>query len=104
MGLLLWSTLIYLSIKSATFTWKNSTDLADSNVGFGVVLAILGYIVSAMFVTLEYETFYLLLAFGTVLGRQGDAVQLSRREIKIILISVGLLLLLLQLFVVAYMS
>ena len=103
-GLLLWSTLIYLSVKSAVFTWKNSIEQADSNVGFGVVLAILGYIVSAMFVTLEYETFYLLLAFGTVLGRQGKAVQLSKREIRIIIVSVGMLLLLLQLFVVSYMS
>jgi O-antigen ligase len=103
-GLLLWGTLIYVSMKSAIVTWKNSIEPTTANVGFGLVLAILGYLVSAMFVTLEYETFYLLIALCTVLNRQQPAVQLTKREVLTILSVTGAWLIFLQFFVIAYMS
>lgn len=104
-GIVLWSTLIYLSFKAAYLTWKNEPDSENSKIGFGLMLALLGYVVSAMFVTLEYETFYLLLALCVGLTRNQPAAQsLEMHEIVKISIAVGTGLLLMQIFVIMYLS
>ena len=100
----LWCTLIYVSFKAVLLLWQEQATISDSNVGFGLILALIGYIVSAMFVTLEYETFYLLLALCAALSRQRPAVRLlEKHEIMWILAGIGAFLVFLQIFVVAYL-
>lgn len=102
-GLMLWCTLIYVSFKAPLVLWRKPAFISDSNVGFGLILALIGYIVSAMFVTLEYETFYFLLALCAALSRQrAEAQFLEKYEIIWILASVGSFLIFLQLFVITY--
>lgn len=104
-GFILWGTLIYIGFKAAFLTWKNEPDGTDSNTGLGMMLALMGYLVSAMFVTLEYETFYLLLALCMGLVRHQPAAQtLEKREVMMIFVVIGAWLLFLQIFVISYLS
>jgi O-antigen ligase len=104
-GLMLWSTLIYACFKAVILTWKNEPDRSDSNVGLGLMLALIGYLVSSMFVTLEYETFYFLLALCTSISRLQPAAQsLEMRDIAKVLIFIGAWLMLVQIFVIRYFS
>lgn len=104
-GLLLWVMLIYVSLKAALLTWVNGPAPAQSNVGLGLMLALAGYVISAMFVTLEYETFYLLLALCAVLSRQQSAAQSLRKyEVAMVFGIIGGWLAFMQIFVIVYMS
>lgn len=104
-GLILWGMIIYVSLKAAIFTWVNGVEALERNVGFGLVLAIIGYIISAMFVTLEYETLYLLLSLCVVLSRQQPQSQvLGKSEVIMVFMATGIFIIFLQIFVVAYMS
>jgi O-antigen ligase len=104
-GFILWCTMIYVSFKAAFLTWKNETGSADSNLGLGLMLALMGYLISAMFVTLEYETFYFLLALCVGLIRNQPAAQsLEMHEVVKIFVVVGVWLLLMQIFVIIYLS
>lgn len=102
-GLMLWGTLIYVCIRSAVTAWRESTAPSDSNVGFGLMLALVGYLVSAMFVTLEYETWYFLLALCAVLSRHQSNVRLTKREMAMVAVTTGSFVVFLQFFVIAYM-
>ena len=51
------------------------------------MISIAGYIVSSLFVTLEYETFYMFLGLSRVANNQTDAKEmLDRRDIRNILL------------------
>lgn len=103
-GLTLWCVLIYVSFKAPLLLWQEPALESDSNVGLGLILALIGYIVSAMFVTLEYETLYFILALCAVLSRQRAAAQfIGKHEIVWILAGIGGFLLFLQVFVVFYL-
>jgi len=102
-GLMLWGTLIYVCLRAAVTAWRESTAPSDSNVGFGLMLALLGYLVSAMFVTLEYETWYFLLALCAVLRRHQPDARLTKREMTMVAVITGSFVVFLQFFVMAYM-
>lgn len=103
-GLTLWCTLLYISFKAPLFLWREPASISDSNVGFGLTLALIGYIVSAMFVTLEYETLYFLLALCAALSRQRPTARIiEKHEILWIFTGIGAFLVFLQIFVVAYL-
>lgn len=104
-GLFLWIALLYLSIKGVAAYWKGTSDPNERGFCVGLILAVVGYLVSAMFVTLEYETFYLLLAICAVMGRRaaqpvgfgmGDIVKIVGIEIVWLII--------LQAFVILYLG
>lgn len=104
-GLTLWCTLIYVSLKAPLLLWQEQSSVSDSNVGFGLVLALIGYVVSTMFVTLEYETFYLLLALCAALSRYLPAAQhLEKSEIVMILAGIGAFIVFMQIFVIVYFA
>lgn len=68
-GLFLWLGMIYMALKKLVLYQQlegGSAALRACAVAVG--LSIAGYLVSAMFVTLEYETFYVLLAMSAVVG------------------------------------
>jgi hypothetical protein len=68
-----------------------------------LVLAVIAYLVSALFVTLEYETFYLMLAFCAVTARSmPSAVSFGYRDAVNVGVLEGAGLIALQIFVIAF--
>jgi len=67
-GLFLWVGLIYVSVKGAVAYWQSTERAEEQRFCAALILSVIGYLISAMFVTLEYETFYLLLAVCAVLA------------------------------------
>lgn len=69
-GLFLWIGLIYMSLKNIGRYLAETDDPAHRAQAIALGISVIGYIVSAMFVTLEYETLYFLLGLCAVPGRQ----------------------------------
>ena len=67
-GLFFWIGLIYLSLKNVLYYVRESDNERDKAYATSLGLSVVGYIVSSMFVTLEYETLYFLLALCAALG------------------------------------
>lgn len=63
-GLFFWIGLLYFSFKSLFQYLKENVDPEANSLVTAVLLSIAGYLISAMFVTLEYETFYFLLGLS----------------------------------------
>jgi O-antigen ligase len=104
-GLFLYFGLIYFSIKSALHARKQFTEPRDKDFCLAAVLAVVGYLISMMFVTLEYETFYLLLAMCAALGRcVPEPLQATKRDYKIVGISVIAFVIIVQIFVIGYLG
>ena len=68
-GLFLWVGLIYVSVKGVVAYLKSTEKPAENTFCVALILSVIGYLLSAQFVTLEYETFYLLLAVCAVIAR-----------------------------------
>ena len=68
-GLFLWLGIIYIAIKNAYLFVRQESQEGPRTIAKAVIIAIVGYLVSSMFVSLEYETFYILLAWGSALGK-----------------------------------
>jgi O-antigen ligase len=90
-GLFAWMGLFYFSLKALYLfvTRKDEegqgADLKDRLLARGLFISIVGYLISALFVTLEYETIYMLLALATVFGRQlPGPLQVTRTDVLII--------------------
>lgn len=82
-GLFFWSTVIYLALKSIYENRKINEDPVQQAYLAGLGLSLIGYLISAMFVTLEYETFYFMLALCAASGRMVEGeITLSRKEFK----------------------
>ena len=104
-GLLIWLSMIFLSLKGVLAYRAHTTDEREKWFATGLALSLTGYVVSAMFVTLEYETFYLLLAFCAVLNRcLPNPVSLTRKDMWTIVTIAGAWLLVLQFFVIVYIG
>lgn len=71
-GLYLWIGLIYFSLIKLYYFLKQSEseNLAENMYAKALFISIIGYIVSSMFVTLEYETFYMLLGLCAAYGNK----------------------------------
>lgn len=67
-GLFFWIGLIYMSLKNLLLYLRESEDPRDKAYVIALGLSVLGYIASAMFVTLEYETLYFLLGLCAAMG------------------------------------
>lgn len=80
-GLFFWIALIYLSLKNVLFFLRESDSERDRAYATALALSVLGYVVSSMFVTLEYETFYFLLGLCAALGfRLKEPVRFTERD------------------------
>jgi O-antigen ligase len=102
-GLMLWVALIYVCAKGVWLAYRTAPNQATRSLMAAVLIALGGYVVSAMFVTLEYETFYLLLALTAAAGlAAGQKLMLTRKDAQYILGIVVVWFVVLKGFVMAY--
>lgn len=104
-GLFLWTTLIYMSLKTL-YVYQKLVSLGEKEIDFvnALGIAILGYIASSMFVTLEYETFYMLhgLVAGLIIKEPGREYKYTLKDIFIVGVVVIMWYIALKLFVMSY--
>jgi O-antigen ligase len=87
-GLFLWTLLILVAIKGPLAVIAGRHNEPDKAFANAMKLIIVGYFVSANFVTLEYETFYFLLALCVAMGQvYNEPNRLCARDI---ILAVGL--------------
>ncbi|HET9865322.1 MAG TPA: O-antigen ligase family protein [Steroidobacteraceae bacterium] len=104
-GLFIYMALVYLCLKSCLHARDQLPDQHNKDFALAATLALVGYLISSMFVTLEYETFYLLLAMSAALGRcVPEPLPITQRDFKIVGISVFAFLLGMQIFVIFYLG
>ena len=104
-GLFLWSAIGYLTFASLIAWRAHATDPSDRRFSTGLILALMGYLISSMFVTLEYITYYALVAVSASAARgAGFEWQLRPRDVARIVGGIIVWLVALQLFVIRYMS
>lgn len=90
-GLFAWFGMIFVAFKYLyvfTTTSKNSNHISYSNA---VALCLIGYLVGSMFVTLEYETMYFILALAAVFGNacEKEVIITKKDYIRLGLICLG---------------
>lgn len=102
-GLFLWLGLIYTSIKSVQQLRTEHFGEVDQSTATTLLLVLVGYLISAMFVTLEYETLYLILALCAA-ARTTAAVPMAfgANDIKIVAGLTLAIIFLIKLFVMLY--
>ena len=67
-GFFLWLGIIYMAFKNLLSAYRQTADARSRAYILALGLSIAGYIMSSLFVTLEYETFYFLLALASATG------------------------------------
>ena len=67
-GLFLWIGLLYMALKNVLNYVRESENERDKAYATALGLSVVGYVVSSMFVTLEYETLYFMLGLCAALG------------------------------------
>ena len=84
-GLFLWFSIVYLSMKSLFLYRAGPNNEIDKAYATALILIIVGYVVSSMFVTLEYETLYLLLGLCGVVERNStQVIRFTAKDFKIL--------------------
>lgn len=79
-GLFLWLGLIYLTFKTL-YLYPKYDENANIVISNGLLISLVGYLVSSFFVTLEYETLYFMLGIVRSLCNQaGMEVKLSKQD------------------------
>jgi hypothetical protein len=102
-GLFLWVGLIYVSVKGAVAYLKSTEKPEEKTFCAALILSIIGYLTSAMFITLEYETFYLLLAMCAVIARCAPTpVHMEARDYFYVGAIVSMWIVVLQIFVIRF--
>lgn len=85
-GLFIWFGLIYMSIKCVMRYTKESVDEHSKLYANALGLSLIGYYMSSMFVTLEYETHYFLIGICSGLGQQlKNGLGITSKDIYIIM-------------------
>jgi O-antigen ligase len=85
-GLFLWFTVLYLALKQLWERYFASADAQERELLLALGLSLVGYFISSLFVTLEYETYYCLLALAASVRNWSDpSVRLTRRDCWILL-------------------
>lgn len=80
-GLFLWLGIIYMGFKSLVIAYRAAPDPIDRSYLAALGLAVTGYLMSALFVTLEYETLYFLFALMSAVGHTlNPPPRMERRE------------------------
>ena len=102
-GLFFWVALIYLCAKGVWQAYVSANDRAMKSLAVAVGISLAGYVVSSMFVTLEYETFYLLLGLSAATGMAtGRRLMLRSKDVRNVLAIIAVWFVLLKTYVVMY--
>ena len=102
-GLFLWVSLIYLAVKGLFLYRAGPYNDADKAYATALALIVFGYVLSAMFVTLEYETFYFLIGLCAVVGNNlKEKVRYTRRDFAITFIVPLVWILFVKIFATLY--
>ncbi len=102
-GLLLWFGITYVGMKNLIRRYAEAQDPRERELLIALGLSLIGYHVSALFVTLEYETLYFIL--GLTAGVRNwvqTPVSYTRRDLKIMLMIAAGFFVFIKLFVRAY--
>jgi len=83
-GFFFWLALIYASLKSLFKAYAESEDEQERSIILGLGISIAGYLMSSMFVTLEYETFYFLLALCAPYVKRVTGVATNQSRVTIL--------------------
>ena len=67
-GLIFWLGIIYMGFKTLVAAYRENQDAVDRSYILALGLSVAGHMISSIFVTLEYETFYFLLALTAAAG------------------------------------
>ena len=102
-GLFLWFSIVYLSMKSLFLYRAGPNNEIDKAYATALILIIVGYVVSSMFVTLEYETLYLLLGLCGVVERNStQVIRFTAKDFKILVGATMGWVLLVKIFAISY--
>lgn len=101
-GLLLWGSLITAAFRMALLRYRAASEPMDKAVLRALMLAVIGYMVASMFVTLELETFYLLLALCMGNDRRITESPYRKREFLLVVGLVVAFVLMMKIFVTLY--
>lgn len=87
-GLFLWLGIIYMGFKTLAAGYRERQDAVERACILALGLSVAGHLLSSMFVTLEYETFYFLLALTAAVGNSLTTKPLFARRDFWILFSI----------------
>lgn len=79
-GFFLWVSIIVGCLKAAYLRYLTCETPTDRSIVSAIAMSVIGYVVSSLFVSLEYETFYLLLALCVGGISSESARQVYRRQ------------------------
>jgi hypothetical protein len=84
-GLFFWFGLLYMGLKNVVCYVLEAKDESNKSYAIALGLSVVGYFISSLFVTLEYETYYFLLGLCAALGfRLSKPNQFIERDFWII--------------------
>ncbi|WP_196138877.1 O-antigen ligase [Aliikangiella sp. G2MR2-5] len=90
-GLFLWIAAYFWAFRNIYFFVVHSDNSQEQSIARSVSLALVGYLISSMFVTLEYETQFFLLGLAGVVARtNGEKLKFTKKDFwMIFMITLG---------------
>lgn len=102
-GLFFWFGILYMGIRNIVVRYKETQNASERSFLIGVGLSVIGYYISSLFVTLEYETIYCLLGLtAAVPSWTSNPKPYTRRDFVIMIGIMAAYFVLVKLFVMAY--
>lgn len=102
-GLFFWIGITYMAFKSLSVIIKTGKDPGFNSLMTAVAITLIGYIVSSMFVTLEYETLYFILALPrSVIRYKKINLEFTTKDLQFIMAIMLGFYLALKVFVILY--
>jgi len=102
-GLFFWVGTIFLAFKSLYLLIKSSSDPNFISLMTALSISLIGYIVSSMFVTLEYESWYFLLALPrAVIKYKKIDLDFNAKDFRMIMGLMLIFFMILKAFVILY--
>jgi len=102
-GLFFWLGIIYMGFKTLSAYYRESKDAIEKSYVLALGLSVAGHMISSLFVTLEYETFYFLLALTAAAGNNlTEKPEFTKRDFWILSSIIAVTVVLLKGIVMAY--
>ncbi|MBI4396969.1 MAG: O-antigen ligase family protein [Elusimicrobia bacterium] len=83
LGLFCWISLLYVSVRSLKQAKDALRSPMEKSLANGLLICIIGYLVTSLFITAEFELLYVLLALSMAVVKQaGIAVRFARKDMR----------------------